>query len=364
MKKVMLVIGTRPEAIKMCPLVIELRKRKSMQVILCVTGQHREMLDMVLNAFDIVPDYDLNIMRKSQTLFDITQGILEGIKPILEKERPDLVLVHGDTTTSYAAALAGFYLNIKVGHVEAGLRTNDLTSPFPEEFNRQSVDLVSEYLFAPTEKARQNLLWEHKKKEQIFVTGNTVIDALKTTISPSYTHPELEWSKDSRLILLTAHRRENRGENMRNIFQAISRITTEYEDVKVLYPVHLNPEIVSLANAFFKDNSRIHIVKPLEVIDFHNIMAASHIIVTDSGGIQEEAPALGIPVLVTRTTTERQEGVEAGTLKLVGVEEESIYVEIKLLLDSPDDYTKMSEAVNPYGDGFASRRIADVIEQL
>ncbi len=364
MKKIMLIIGTRPEAIKMCPLVIELKKRKTIQVVVCVTGQHREMLDMVLTAFSIVPDYDLNIMRTNQTLFDITQNILGGIKPILENEKPDLVLVHGDTTTSYVTALSCFYMNIKIGHVEAGLRTNDMYSPFPEEFNRQSVDLISEYLFAPTERAKQNLLKEHKKENRIFVTGNTVIDALKTTVSVAYKNQELDWAKGARLLLLTAHRRENRGTNMKNIFRAISRITSEYDDVKVLYPVHMNPEIISLANEYFQNNPKVHIVKPLEVIDFHNIMAKSFIIVTDSGGIQEEAPALGIPVLVTRNTTERPEGVDAGTLKLVGVEEERIYTEIKLLLDCPDKYKMMSEAVNPYGDGLASKRIADIIEKI
>lgn len=363
MKKIMIIIGTRPEAIKMCPVVLELKKRKTVRTVVCVTGQHREMLDMVLSVFGVIPDYDLNIMKERQSLTHITESILVGLEDVLQKEEPDMVLVHGDTTTSFAAALACFYMKIKVSHVEAGLRTNDMASPYPEEFNRQAVDLVSEYYFAPTEKAKMNLLKENKDKRRIYVTGNTVIDALKTTIVQNYEHEELKWAKGSKLLLLTAHRRENIGRNMESVFRAVCRITGEYKDVKVLYPVHMNPQINNLIEQYLKDNPQIHIVKPMEVVDFHNIMAASYMVVTDSGGIQEEAPSLGIPVLVTRTTTERPEGLEAGTLKLVGVKEEMVYKEIKLLLDDREEYEKMSRSVNPYGDGMASKRIVDVIEK-
>lgn len=361
MRKVMLVFGTRPEAIKMCPLVKELRQRKDLQTLVCVTGQHRQMLDQVLEIFEVVPDYDLSIMKDRQTLFDVTVSILQGIKPILEKEKPDVVLVHGDTSTTFAAALACFYLQIKVGHVEAGLRTHNIYSPYPEEFNRQAVSIVSEFNFAPTELSKQNLLNEGRKAENIYVTGNTAIDALKTTVRSEYTHPELDWAKGSRLVLLTAHRRENLGIPMRHMFSAIKRIVDETPDVKVIYPIHMNPVVRQTAKDIFGDDERFHIIEPLDVLDFHNFMDASYLILTDSGGIQEEAPSLGKPVLVMRDTTERPEGVAAGTLKLVGTEEEVIYSEFKKLLTDETEYKKMSNASNPYGDGFASKRIADVL---
>ena len=316
----MLVFGTRPEAIKMCPLVNELKKRKTIETIVCVTGQHRQMLDQVLEAFHVVPDYDLSIMREKQTLFDVTINILEHIKQVLEEVRPDVVLVHGDTSTTFVTALACFYLQIPVGHVEAGLRTYDIYSPYPEEFNRQAVSIISKYNFAPTELSKNNLLKEGKKEETIYVTGNTAIDALKTTVRDEYTHPELEWAKDSRLILITAHRRENLGEPMKNMFRAIRRVMDEHSDVKAVYPIHMNPVVRETANEILGDDDRIHIIEPLDVIDFHNFQAQSHLILTDSGGIQEEAPSLGKPVLVMRDTTERPEGIAAGTLKLVGTE--------------------------------------------
>ena len=362
MKKVMLVFGTRPEAIKMCPLVNELKKRKKLETIVCVTGQHRQMLDQVLKAFNVVPDYDLSIMRDKQTLFDVTINILENIKQVLEEAKPDVVLVHGDTSTTFATALACFYLQIAVGHVEAGLRTYNIFSPYPEEFNRQAVSIISRYNFAPTELSKKNLLKEGKKEETIYVTGNTAIDALKTTVRDEYTHPELEWAKDSRLILITAHRRENLGEPMKNMFRAIRRVMDEHPDVKAIYPIHMNPVVRETANAILGDDERIHIIEPLDVLDFHNFQARSHLILTDSGGIQEEAPSLGKPVLVMRDTTERPEGIEAGTLKLVGTEEEVIYRNFKELLENRESYERMAHASNPYGDGKACQRIADILE--
>ena len=363
MKTMMLVFGTRPEAIKMCPLVQELRTRKNIKTLCCVTGQHRQMLDQVLDAFYIAPDYDLAIMKDGQTLFDITIRVMEQLKAVLEEAKPDLVLVHGDTTTTFAAALTCFYMQIPVGHVEAGLRTYQLDSPYPEEFNRQAVGVVARYHFAPTEQAKANLLREGKKPETIFVTGNTAIDALKTTVRADYQNPELDWAKGSRLILLTAHRRENLGEPMRAIFRAVRRIADELPDVKVLYPVHMNPTIRALAREILGGDERIRLIPPLDVLDFHNILARSDLVMTDSGGIQEEAPSLGKPVLVLRDTTERPEGVAAGTLKLVGTDEETIYREAKRLLTDEAAYYQMSVASNPYGDGQACRRIADILEK-
>ncbi|MGN0798565.1 MAG: non-hydrolyzing UDP-N-acetylglucosamine 2-epimerase [Christensenellales bacterium] len=363
MKKVMLVFGTRPEAIKMCPLVKELKARKNIKTIVCVTGQHREMLHQVLNVFEVVPDYDLDIMKSKQTLFDVTVNILEKIKSVLEVEKPDVVLVHGDTSTTFVTALACFYLQIPVGHVEAGLRTYNLQSPYPEEFNRQAVSMISEFNFAPTEMAKQHLLDEKKNPNNIFVTGNTAIDALKTTIREDYSHPELDWAKGSKLIMLTAHRRENLGEAMKHMFRAIKRIVDEHEDVKVIYPIHLNPVVRETAYEILGQEERIRIIEPLEVVDFHNFLARSYMILTDSGGVQEEAPSLGKPVLVMRDTTERPEGVNAGTLKLVGTDEDNIYNNFKLLLEDKNEYEKMSKAQNPYGDGFASKRIADILEE-
>ncbi len=360
-KKVMLVFGTRPEAIKMCPLVNELKTTDGIQTIVCVTGQHRQMLDMVLEAFNVVPDYDLSIMKDKQTLFDVTTNILDRIKNVLEKEHPDVVLVHGDTSTTFVTALACFYLQIPVGHVEAGLRTYDIYSPFPEEFNRQAVSIISRYNFAPTELAKQNLLKEGKKPESIHVTGNTAIDALKTTVREDYTHPELDWAKDSRLILITAHRRENLGEPMRHMFRAIRRVMDEHPDVKAIYPIHMNPAVREVADEYLGDDDRIHIIEPLDVLDFHNFMKRSYLILTDSGGIQEEAPSLGKPVLVMRDTTERPEGIAAGTLKLVGTTEEVIYNEFSRLLNDTRAYNAMAHAENPYGDGHACERIADAI---
>lgn len=363
MKKVMLVFGTRPEAIKMCPLVNELKTRKNLQTLVCVTGQHRQMLDQVLTAFNVVPDYDLSIMKDKQTLFDITSNILLSIKAVLEKERPDVVLVHGDTSTTFVTALACFYLQIPVGHVEAGLRTYNIYSPYPEEFNRQAVSIISKYNFAPTKLSEENLLKEGRDKNSIFVTGNTAIDALKTTVRKDYTHPELEWAKGSRLIMITAHRRENLGEPMHNMFRAIRRVMEEFPDVKAIYPIHMNPVVRKSADEELSGCDRIRIIEPLEVLDFHNFLARSYMILTDSGGIQEEAPSLGKPVLVMRDTTERPEGIQAGTLKLVGTDEEVIYKNFKLLLENQEEYEKMSKASNPYGDGFACKRIADVLEK-
>lgn len=363
-KKIVVVFGTRPEAIKMCPLVNELKAHPDdFETIVCVTGQHREMLDQVLEVFNVVPEYDLSIMKPDQTLFDVTSEVLLSIKSVLEKEEPDVVLVHGDTTTSFAAALAAFYLQIPLGHVEAGLRTHNMYSPWPEEFNRQAVDLICEYYFAPTEKSKQNLLAEGKPKEKIYVTGNTGIDALKTTVTGDYTHPELEWAHGSRLILITAHRRENLGKPMHNMFRAIRRVMEEYPDTKAIYPIHMNPKVREAAHTELDGFERLRIIDPLEVIDFHNFMARSYLILTDSGGIQEEAPSLGKPVLVMRDTTERPEGVEAGTLKLVGTDEETIYQEFSRLLTDVKEYESMSQASNPYGDGCASGRIAAIMSQ-
>jgi UDP-N-acetylglucosamine 2-epimerase (non-hydrolysing) len=363
MKKIMVVFGTRPEAIKMCPLVQELQSRDSLETVVCVTGQHREMLDQVLNVFNIVPDYDLSIMKEKQTLFDVTVNILEKMKSVLEEVKPDVVLVHGDTSTTFVTALACFYLQIPVGHVEAGLRTYDIYSPYPEEFNRQAVGIVANYHFAPTEMSKQNLVGEGKKTETIFVTGNTAIDALNTTVKEDYAHEQLEWAADSRLIMLTAHRRENLGEPMRNMFKAIKRIVDEHEDIKVIYPIHMNPVVREAAGDILGDSGRVRIIEPLEVIDFHNFLSKSYLILTDSGGIQEEAPSLGKPVLVMRDTTERPEGVAAGTLELVGTNEETIYQAFKSLLENEEKYEQMSQASNPYGDGFASKRIADILEK-
>ncbi len=361
MQTIMLVFGTRPEAIKMCPLVNELKGRENIRTLVCVTGQHRRMLDQVLEAFRVVPDYDLSIMKEKQDLFDITTNVLQRIRAVLEKERPDVVLVHGDTSTTFAAALACFYLQIPVGHVEAGLRTYDLSAPYPEEFNRQAVSIVSSYNFAPTELARQNLLREGKKPETIFVTGNTAIDALKTTVREDYRHPELDWASGSRLVLMTAHRRENLGKPMESMFRAIRRVVEEHPDVKLLYPVHLNPAVRRPAEEILGGCDRIRLIEPLDVLDFHNFMSRSALILTDSGGIQEEAPSLGKPVLVMRDTTERPEGVAAGTLRLVGTKEDSIYETFTELLDDAEAYERMSKASNPYGDGFASRRIAEIL---
>lgn len=363
MKKVMLVFGTRPEAIKMCPLVNELKKREQIQTLVCVTGQHRQMLDQVLNAFQVVPDYDLSIMKDRQTLFDVTTNILNGIKEVLEKEKPDIVLVHGDTSTTFVSALACFYLQIPVGHVEAGLRTYNIFSPYPEEFNRQAVGIISQFNFAPTELSKNNLLREGKKESTIFITGNTAIDALKTTVREDYCHPELDWAKDSRLIMITAHRRENLGEPMKHMFRAIRRVMDEHPDVKAIYPIHMNPVVRETADNILGGDDRIHIIEPLEVLDFHNFLNHSYLILTDSGGIQEEAPSLGKPVLVMRDTTERPEGIKAGTLKLVGTEEDTIYQNFKMLLENKEAYEKMSKASNPYGDGKASIRIADILEE-
>ena len=361
MKKVMVVFGTRPEAIKMCPLVNELKSRENIITKVCVTGQHRQMLDQVLEIFNVVPDYDLSIMKDKQTLFDITTNILNRIKEVLEQEEPDVVLVHGDTSTTFVTALACFYMQIAVGHVEAGLRTYNIYSPYPEEFNREAVGIISQYNFAPTEVSKENLLREGKKPETVYVTGNTVIDALKTTVHDDYRHPELEWADGSRLIMLTAHRRENLGEPMHRMFRAIRRIVDETPDVKVIYPIHMNPVVRKAADEELGDDDRIRIIEPLDVLDFHNFMARSYLILTDSGGIQEEAPSLGKPVLVMRDTTERPEGIKAGTLKLVGTDEEVIYQEFKKLLTDKDEYEKMSKASNPYGDGFACKRIAEVL---
>lgn len=361
-KKIMLIFGTRPEAIKMCPLVNELKTRKKFNVKVCVSGQHREMLQSVLDVFNVIPDYNLEIMKDKQTLFDITINILEKIKAVLELEKPDVVLVHGDTSTTFVSSLACFYLGIPVGHVEAGLRTYNIYSPYPEEFNRQAVSIISDFNFAPTENSKMNLIREGKDPEKIYVTGNTVIDAFKTTIRKDYTHPQLEWAKDSRLIIITAHRRENLGKPMVNMFTAIKRIMDEFNDVKTIYPIHMNPKVREIANNLLSNNNRIRIIDPLDVVDFHNFLNASYMIITDSGGIQEEAPSLGKPVLVMRDTTERPEGIAAGTLKLVGTNEETIYKALKKLLTDQKEYEKMAKANNPYGDGKACIRIADILE--
>lgn len=360
MKTVMLVFGTRPEAIKMCPLVKELQKREGIRTIVAVTGQHRQMLDQVLKIFDVKPDYDLAIMKEKQTLFDITVSVLDGIRNVINECKPDVVLVHGDTSTSFAAALAAFYLNVPVGHVEAGLRTYDIKSPYPEEFNREAVGIISSYNFAPTDTARDNLLREGKKADSIFVTGNTVIDALKYTYSETYSHPELDWAADSKLILITAHRRENL-DHLEGMFRAIKRVLDEHDDIKAIYPVHLNPVVRNAAANVFGGDDRIHLIDPLDVSDFHNFIGRSYLILTDSGGIQEEAPGFGIPVLVMRDTTERPEGIKAGTLRLVGTDEENIYINFNELITDREAYMKMSNAVNPYGDGHACERIADIL---
>lgn len=361
MKKIMLVFGTRPEAIKMCPLVNELKKHNEIETIVCVTGQHRQMLDQVLEAFEVVPQYDLSIMKDKQTLFDVTTNILNRIKEVLEKEKPDVCLVHGDTSTTFVTALACFYLQIPVGHVEAGLRTYNIYSPYPEEFNRQAVSIISKYNFAPTEMSKDNLIKEGKNPSTIYVTGNTAIDALKTTVREDYYNEHLDWAKDSKLIMLTAHRRENLGEPMHHMFRAIKRIVNEHPDVKVIYPIHMNPIVRQAADEELGNDDRIRIIEPLDVLDFHNFLARCYMILTDSGGIQEEAPSLGKPVLVMRDTTERPEGIKAGTLKLVGTNEETIYKEFKLLLENKDEYEKMSHASNPYGDGHACERIVNII---
>lgn len=368
LKKIMLIFGTRPEAIKMCPLVKELQTRQSLKTIVCVTGQHRSMLDQVLQAFDVIPDYDLDIMKDRQDLFDITAAVLDKVKPVLKEVRPSLVLVHGDTSTAFAAALASFYLNIPVGHVEAGLRTYNIHSPYPEEFNREAVGAISSLHFAPTKPAAENLIREGKNPESVFVTGNTAIDALKVTVKKDYRHPELEWCHGSRMILITAHRRENLGAPMHHMFRAIRRVLEEHDDVKAVYPIHLNPLVRQAAEEVFGEGSpggrekRIHLIEPLDVLDFHNFLARACLVLTDSGGIQEEAPSLGIPVLVMRDTTERPEGITAGTLKLAGTNEETIYSSFTELLDNQTVWERMAHASNPYGDGQASVRIADIIE--
>lgn len=362
MKKVMTVFGTRPEAIKICPLINEMKKRKGLQVVVCVTAQHRQMLDQVLATFDVVPDYDLNIMKDRQTLFDITTSILSGIKEILENERPEVVLVHGDTSTTFVTALACFYLQIPVGHVEAGLRTYNIHSPYPEEFNRQAVSIISKYNFAPTPMSRDNLLRECRDEKSIYVTGNTVIDAMQHTVKEDYKHPELEWVGDDKLIFITAHRRENLGEPMHQMFRAIRRVLDEHPDCKAIYPVHMNPVVRQAAEEELGGCDRIHIINPIEVFDCHNFEARSFLCLTDSGGIQEECPSYGVPVLVMRDTTERPEGVNAGTLKLVGTSEEVIYSTFTELLNNKEAYDAMAHAVNPYGDGHACERIADILE--
>ena len=362
MKKILVVFGTRPEAIKMCPLVNELKRRSGFRTMVCVTGQHREMLDQVLKVFGVVPDYDLNIMKQNQTLFDITIGVLEKMREVLEKERPELVLVHGDTSTTFVTALACFYLQIPVGHVEAGLRTYNIHSPYPEEFNRQAVGIVSQYNFAPTPLARANLVREGKSPDTIYVTGNTVIDAMRHTVREDYAHPELDWVGEDKLIFITAHRRENLGEPMHHMFRAIRRVLDEHPDCKAVYPIHMNPVVRQAAKEELGGCDRIHIIEPIEVFDCHNFEARSYLCLTDSGGIQEECPSYGVPVLVMRDTTERPEGIEAGTLKLVGTDEETIYQTFKLLLEDKNEYNKMSHACNPYGDGNACRRISDILE--
>lgn len=362
MKKIMTVFGTRPEAIKMCPLVNEMKKRKDIEVVVCVTAQHRQMLDQVLNTFDVVPDYDLDIMKNRQTLFDITTSILSEIKTVLEVVKPDVVLVHGDTSTTFVTALACYYLQISVGHVEAGLRTYNIYSPYPEEFNREAVEIISQYNFAPTPLSKNNLLKEGKNPDTIFVTGNTVIDAMQHTVKDDYTHPELDWVGDDKLIFITAHRRENLGEPMHNMFRAIRRVLDEHSDCKAVYPIHMNPVVREAAEQELGGCDRIHIIEPIEVFDCHNFEARSYLCLTDSGGIQEECPSYGVPVLVMRDTTERPEGVDAGTLRLVGTDEETIYNAFTELLENEEEYKKMSRAVNPYGDGHACERIADILE--
>ena len=362
MKKVMLVFGTRPEAIKMCPLVNELKTRKGIETLICVTGQHRQMLDQVLETFGVVPDYDLSIMKDKQTLFDITTSILERIRGVLEIAHPDVVLVHGDTSTTFVTALACFYLQIPVGHVEAGLRTYNIYSPYPEEFNRQAVGIISKYHFAPTVLAAENLKREGKDPNSIYITGNTVIDAMQHTVREDYTHPELDWVGDKKLIFITAHRRENLGNPMRHMFRAIRRVLNEHPDCRAVYPIHMNPVVRKAAEEELGDCDQIHIIEPLEVFDCHNFEARCYLCLTDSGGIQEECPSYGKPVLVMRDTTERPEGVTAGALRLVGTDEATIYANFKELLENSEAYQKMAHASNPYGDGQACKRIADIIE--
>lgn len=364
MKKVMLIFGTRPEAIKMCPLVKELKNRRSLKTVVCVTGQHREMLSQVLKTFNIVPDYDLSVMKANQTLFDITISILDRVREVLIKEQPDIVLVHGDTSTTFVTSLACFYLHIPVGHVEAGLRTYNINSPFPEEFNRQAVGIIAKYNFAPTKLAANNLINEGKSKDSIYVTGNTVIDAMKYTVEEGYEHPELEWVGDNKLIFITAHRRENLGAPMHNMFRAIRRVLEEHDDCRAVYPIHMNPLVRKAAEEELGGCDRIHLIEPIEVFDCHNFEARCHLCLTDSGGIQEEVPSFGKPVLVMRDTTERPEGVASGTLKLVGTNEEDIYMSFKELLEDNNCYEAMSRACNPYGDGQACKRIADILEGL
>ena len=359
--KILVVFGTRPEAIKMCPLVMELNKREGIDCQVCVTGQHKEMLEQVLSTFKVKPDYNLGIMKKNQTLFDITSSILLGMKEVLSLAKPDLVLVHGDTTTTYATALAAFYLQIPVGHVEAGLRTKNIYSPFPEEFNRQSVSLIAKYHFAPTILAAENLKKEGKDPSSIFITGNTVIDAMRFTVSSDYHHPELDWVGNKKLILLTAHRRENLGVPMQHMFRAIRRVLDEHPDCKAVYPIHLNPQVRATAQAIFGNSEQIHLIEPLDVVDCHNFESRCYLCLTDSGGIQEECPSFGKPVLVMRDTTERPEGVKAGTLRLVGTSEDNIYNNFKQLLEDESAYKKMATASNPFGDGLACERIADII---
>lgn len=361
MKKVLVIFGTRPEAIKMCPLVIELKSRSQLETLVCVTGQHKQMLNQVLDVFGIVPDYDLAIMKENQTLFDVTNSILENVRGVLLGEKPDLVLVHGDTTTAFTSALASFYLQIPVGHVEAGLRTYDIYSPFPEEFNRQAISIISKFHFTPTVSSLNNLLKEGCDSKSIYITGNTAIDALKYTLTKSYHHEIFDWLGNDRLILITAHRRENLGQPLVNMFKAIKRVIDEHADLKAVYPIHLNPNVRRVANEIFGNSSRIKIIEPLDVLGFHQFMARSYLILTDSGGIQEEAPSLGKPVLVMRDTTERPEGIEAGTLKLVGTSEEYIYQTFKELITNQEQYYKMAYSSNPYGDGYASQRIVDII---
>ncbi|MCR5136581.1 MAG: UDP-N-acetylglucosamine 2-epimerase (non-hydrolyzing) [Oscillospiraceae bacterium] len=361
-KKILCVFGTRPEAIKMCPLVLELRKRDALKVTVCVTGQHRQMLDQALSVFGVVPDYDLSIMKERQSLFDITAGILDRLKSVLESERPDVVLVHGDTTTSFAAALSCFYLRIPVGHVEAELRTYNIDSPYPEEFNREATGIISQYHFSPTPLSASNLIREGRRPENIYITGNTVIDAMKHTVRKDYTHPELDWVGGDRLIFITAHRRENLGVPMRHMFRAIRRVLEEHSDCKALYPVHMNPLVLRTAEEELSGCDRIHLIEPISVFDCHNFEARSFLCLTDSGGIQEECPSFGVPVLVMRDTTERPEGIEAGTLRLTGTDEETIYRSFTLLLENKHEYLKMSQACNPYGDGHACERIADILE--
>ncbi len=362
MKRIMLVFGTRPEAIKMCPLVLELKKRPNIETIVCVTAQHRQMLDQVLTAFGVVPDYDLNIMKARQTLFDITTGVLEGMKNVLKEVKPDIVLVHGDTSTSFASALTCFYLQIPVGHVEAGLRTYNISSPYPEEFNRQGVGIISQYNFAPTKLAASNLIKEGKDPKTVYVTGNTVIDAMRYTVKENYQHPELDWVGKGKLIFITAHRRENLGEPMHHMFRAIRRVLDEHPECKAVYPMHMNPIGREAAKAELEGCDRIRIIEPIGVFDCHNFESRSYLCLTDSGGIQEECPSYGVPVLVMRNTTERPEGIEGGTLKLVGTDEKIIYNNFKELLENQAEYNKMSHACNPYGDGHACERIADVLE--